>query len=129
MVLLGIFNDLGFKSAAWVSNWWLGYFRRFSGLIIDVFLCIFDGLGLLIGGLGIFGYFRRFSRLIIGVFLDIFDILGFKSAAWVSDRWLGFADWWFGWWVWWPLLAPNGLMVCVCGSVEDLMVCVCVCVW
>ena len=40
--------------------------------------------------------------------------LGFNSAAWVSDRWLGFADWWLGWWVWWPLLAPTGLMVFVC---------------
>ena len=59
--------------------------------------------------------------------------LGFKSAAWVSDRWLG-------WWAWWPLLAPTGLMVCVCvallmvcicvcGFVDGLMVCVCVCVW
>ena len=54
------------------------------------------------------------------------------SMAWVSnrrrgfvDRWLGFADWWLGWWVWWPLLAPTGLMVCVC--VALLMVCVCVC--
>ena len=53
--------------------------------------------------------------------------LGFKSAAWVSDRWLGFADRWLGWWVWWPLLAPIGLMVCVCGSVDGL--CLCVWVW
>ena len=52
--------------------------------------------------------------------------LGFKSTAWVSDRWLGFADRWLGWWVWWPLLAPTGLMVCVC--VALLMVCACVCV-
>ena len=52
--------------------------------------------------------------------------LGFKSAMWVSDRWLGFADRWLGWWVWWPLLAPTGLMICVC--VALLMVCVCVCV-
>ena len=29
--------------------------------------------------------------------------------------------------MWWPLLALTGLMVCVCGSVDDLMVCVCVC--
>ena len=58
------------------------------------------------------------------------------SMAWVSnrrrgfvDRWLGFADWWLEWWVWWPLLAPTGLMVCVC--VTLLMVCVCVwlCWW
>ena len=33
--------------------------------------------------------------------------LDFKLAAWVSDQWLG-------WWVWWPLLAPTGLMVCIC---------------
>ena len=55
--------------------------------------------------------------------------MGFKSAAWVSDRWFGFANQWLGWWVWWPLLAPTGLMVCVCGFVDGLMVCVCVCVW
>ena len=54
-------------------------------------------------------------------------MLGLKSAAWVSNRWLGFADRWLGWWVWWPLLALTGLMVCVCGFVDDLMVCVCVC--
>ena len=53
-------------------------------------------------------------------------------TAWVSnrrrgfvDQWLGFADRWLGWWVWWPLLAPTGLMVCLC--VALLMVCVCVC--
>ena len=40
--------------------------------------------------------------------------MGFKSAAWVFDRWLGFANLWLGWWVWWLLLAPTGLMVCVC---------------
>ena len=68
---------------------------------------------------------RHFSGLFIGIFLGIFDSLGFKSAAWVSDRWLGFANWWLGWWVWWPLLAPTGLCVCV----SLLMVCVCVCVW
>ena len=67
-------------------------------------------------------------------------------TPWVSnrrrgfvDQWLGFADRWLGWWVWWPLLAPTGLMVCVCvtllmvcvcvcGFVDGLMVCVCVCV-
>ena len=65
-------------------------------------------------------WLRHFSGLIIGVFLGIFDGLSFKSAAWVSDRWLGFTDRWLGWWVWWPLLAPTGLMVCVCvcGSVD-----------
>ena len=26
LVLLGIFADLGFKLAAWISDWWLGYF-------------------------------------------------------------------------------------------------------
>ena len=51
---------------------------------------------------------------IFDVFLGIFDGLGFKSAPWVSDRWLSFADQWLGWWVWWPLLAPTGLMVYVC---------------
>ena len=85
-------------------------------------------------------WLRHFSGLIIGVFLGIFDGLSFKSAAWVSDRWLGFADRWLGWWVWWPLLTPTGLMVSmcvallmvcvyVCGFVDDLMVCVCMCVW
>ena len=61
-----------------------------------------------------------------GVFLGIFDGLGFKLAAWVSDRWLG-------WWVWWPLLAPTGLcmarcvwplLIGVCGSIDGLVVCV-----
>ena len=56
------------------------------------------------------------------------------STAWVSnrrhgfvDRWLGFANRWLGWWVWWSLLAPTGLMVCVCvcGSVDGLCLCVC----
>ena len=60
------------------------------------------------------------------VFLGIFDGVGFKSAAWVFDWWLRFADQWLGWWVWWPLLASTGLMVCVC--VALLMVCVFVCV-
>ena len=59
--------------------------------------------------------------------------LDFKLAAWVFD-------WWLGWWVWWLLLAPTGLMVCVCvallmvcvyvyvcGFVDVLMVYVCVC--
>ena len=55
--------------------------------------------------------------------------MGFKSTAWVSDKWLGFANRWLGWWVWWPLLAPIGLKVFVYGSVDGLMVCVCVCVW
>ena len=36
------------------------------------------------------------------------------STAWVSNRRRGFVDRWLGWWVWWPLLAPTGLMVCVC---------------
>ena len=52
--------------------------------------------------------------------------MGFKSAVWVSNRWLGFADRRLRWWVSWPLLAPTSLMVCVC--VALLMVCVCVCV-
>ena len=59
-----------------------------------------------------------------GGFGDDFSVF---STAWVSnqrhgfvDQWLGFVDWWLGWWVWWPLLAPTGLMVCVCvcGSVD-----------
>ena len=80
-------------------------FSIFFGLIIGIFLGIFENRwrGFLIGGLGIFD-----------VFLGIFDGLGFKSAPWVSDRWLSFADQWLGWWVWWPLLAPTGLMVYVC---------------
>ena len=41
--------------------------------------------------------------------------LGFKSAAWVLDRWLRFADWWIS------------LMVCVCGSVDGLCLCVALC--
>ena len=40
------------------------------------------------------------------------------STTWVSNRRHGFVDQWLRWWVWWPLLAPTGLMVCVC-----------VCVW
>ena len=55
--------------------------------------------------------------------------VGFKSVAWVSDRWLGFADWWLGFANWWPLLAPTGLMVCVCVALLMVCVCVCVCVW
>ena len=47
-------------------------------------------------------------------FLNGFALVGFKSAAWVSNQWLGFADWWLGWWVRWPLFAPTGLMVYVC---------------
>ena len=43
--------------------------------------------------------------------------LGFKSAVWVSDRWLGFADRW------------TGLMVCECGSVDGLCLCVALCFW
>ena len=43
--------------------------------------------------------------------------LGFKSAAWVSDWWLGFADWW------------TGLMICVCGSVDGLCLCMWLCCW
>ena len=39
------------------------------------------------------------------IFFNGFAPMGFKSVAWVSDRWLGFADRWLGWWVWWPLLA------------------------
>ena len=62
-------------------------------------------------------------RLIIGssdggsgddFFFNGFALMGFKSAAWVSDWWLEFAYQWLRWWVWWPLLAPTGLMVCVC---------------
>ena len=66
-----------------------------------------------------------------GIFLGIFDGLGFKSAAWVSDRWLGFADRWLGWWVWWPLLAPTSLMVYVCMALLMIwwFVFVFVCVW
>ena len=48
------------------------------------------------------------------------------STAWVSNWRHGFVDRWLEWWVWWPLLAPTGLMVCVC--VALLMVCVYVCV-
>ena len=73
-------------------------------------------------------------------FFNGFASMGFKSATWVSDQWIGFTDQWLGWWVWWPLLAPTGLMVCVCvtllmvcvcvcGFVDGLMVCVFVCVW
>ena len=69
-----------------------------------------------------------------------FKSAGFQIGGGVSDQRLGFADWWLGWWVWWSLLAPTGLMVCVCvtllmvcvcvcGFVDGLMVCVFVCVW
>ena len=64
LVLLGIFDSLGFKSMVWVSDQWLRYFWVFS----------------------------TFSGLIIGLFLGILDGLGFKSTTWVSDQWLGFAD-------------------------------------
>ena len=53
LVLLGIFDSLGFKSMVWVSDQWLRYFWVFS----------------------------TFSGLIIGLFLGIFNDLGFKSAA------------------------------------------------
>ena len=43
----------------------------------------------------------------MGLLRWVSNQLGFKSAAWVSDRWLR-------WWVWWPLFAPTSLMVCVC---------------
>ena len=56
-------------------------------------------------------------------------MLGLKSAAWVSNRWLGFADRWLGWWVWWLLLTPIGLTVCVCGFFDDLCLCVWLCCW
>ncbi|KAK7837436.1 cytochrome p450 cyp736a12 [Quercus suber] len=60
-------------------------------------------------------YVSKKSRLIwrgflIGSLGLLIDGLSFKSAAWVSDRWLGFANQRLGWWVWWPLLAPIGLM-------------------
>ena len=42
---------------------------------------------------------------LMGLLRWVSNRLGFKSVAWVSDRWLGFADRWLGWWVWWPLLA------------------------
>ena len=32
-------------------------------------------------------------------FLNGFAPVGFKSTAWVSDWWFGFADQWLGWWV------------------------------
>ena len=62
LVLLGIFDGLGFKSAAWVSNRWLGYFwvfstffwvehRSFSGYFRRPGFQI-SSVGLLIDGLG-----------------------------------------------------------------------------
>ena len=66
---------------------------------------------------------------LMGLLRWVSNRLGFKSVAWVSNWWLGFANRWLGWWVWWPLLAPIGLKVFVYGSVDGLMVCVCVCVW
>ena len=46
-----------------------------------------ESIGLIIGssdgGSGDDFFFNRFAPV------------GFKSAVWVSDRWLG-------WWVWWP---------------------------
>ena len=94
-----------------------------------------------IGGLGsVDGGFETVDLLIVGgsveliisssdggsiddSFLNGFAPVGFKSAVWVSDQWLGFADRWLGWWVWWPLLALTGLMVCVCVCVLCLIVC------
>ena len=55
-------------------------------------------------------FLNRFAPVMI----FLISGLSFKFAAWVSDRWLGFADRWLGWWVWWPLLAPTGLCVARC---------------
>ena len=105
----------------WVFSMYHGFFWVFSGLIGVSWVKLRSM------------WLRRFSGLFIGIFLGIFDGLGFKLAAWVSDRWLGFADWWLGWWVWWPFLAPTGLCVArcvwplligVCGSIDGLVVCV-----
>ena len=80
LVLLGIFDGLGFKSAVWVSDRWLGYFRRFSRYFRQPRFQI-GSLGLLISGLGIFGYFRCFSGLIIGIFFRYFRRSGFQIGG------------------------------------------------
>ena len=80
LVLLGIFDGLGFKSVAWVFDRWLGYFQRFSGYFRQPGFQI-GSLGLLIGGLGIFGYFRCFSGLIIGIFFRYFRRSGFQIGG------------------------------------------------
>ena len=75
LVLLGIFDGLGFWSMAWV-------FSIFFGLIIGIFLGIFENRwrGFLIGGLGIFDVFLGWSSTFFWVF----------STAWVSNRRRGF---------------------------------------
>ena len=45
-----------------------------------------------------------------GIFLGIFDGLGFKSATWVSDWWLRFADQWLGFANWWLRVADRWLV-------------------
>ena len=106
----------------------IGVFLGVSGRFSGYFQCI----------MGFFGYFLGWSVY----FLGIFDGLGFKSAAWVSNRWCGFLIsgldggsgghcrlqlvcvwlyWWFGglclcvWLCWWFVF------VCVCGSVCVVM--------
>ena len=59
-------------------------------------------------------WLQRFSGLIISLFLGIFDGLGFKSVAWVVGVVAVVGSNWF-----------DGL--CVCGSIDGLVVCVYVC--
>ena len=114
----------------------IGVFLGVSGRFSGYFQCI----------MGFFGYFLGWSVY----FLGIFDGLGFKSAAWVSNRWCGFLisglDGGSGGHCWLQLvcvwLGVCGrcwlvcvalLMVCVyvCGFVDGLCLFVCVapCVW
>ena len=105
-----------------VGHHMVGWFFWVSDGFIYLFLIwvfVLVGFWGAVGSGGVVGMWRQHGFLIGGwgifvIFLGIFDGLGFKSAAWVSDRWVRFANRWLGWWVWWPLLAPTGLMVCVC---------------
>ena len=88
-----------------IVDWWVG-FRSvgWDRLMVGLKRWICWSVGLIIGssdgGSGD-------DFFLMGLLRWVSNRLGFKSAAWVSDRWLG-------WWVWWPLFAPTGLMVCVC---------------
>ena len=74
------------------------------GLKQWIFWSVGGSVGLIIGSSdGGFGD----DFFLMGLLRWVSNRLGFKSVAWVSNRWLG-------WWVWWPLFALTSLMVCVC---------------
>ena len=93
------------------------------------------------GGMGLFPFFFSFSSLESSLHRShsLVEIMVWCGRSGRCHGW-----WWIGvvlwvWWVWWLLLAPIGLMVggcgsidglclCVCRFVDGLVVCVCVCV-